>query len=389
MLRLAVHTLLGVAVIALLFAGVSLLALKQTGSRALSVQSGSMEPSIQKGDLVIVKDVPQYQVGDVITYMNPRNENVTITHRIISIDQRGRIVAKGDANGSADKAITARMVVGKVDRVVPGFGTVMDFARTPVGLLLIIYVPALLIVISEMRRLAAHYARRVYRLLRADSRSQPNARHRRLMSVLKTGVVVAVMAPLVLSGSVYAALRSSTVLTGNTISSVAVPQQYVVCLFPEWRNLMSYALGDALYPKLNEAPLALNEPILPGTYRVSGESSDDHLANPNEPVQTNERWFLQLYGDNAGEPAYQTGPTDDLPEDVNTNVSVMDESITFTDTITALRYAHAAWPDSLEIDQFGGRTFDSLTQAEKRQVLWHSVHPGCVTFTRLPADEQF
>jgi signal peptidase I len=69
--------------------GLALLGLSMPigGRRALSVQTGSMEPAIKTGSLVFVTDVSAATIkpGDVITYTDPRNQAQTITHRVRDI----------------------------------------------------------------------------------------------------------------------------------------------------------------------------------------------------------------------------------------------------------------------------------------------------------------
>ena len=64
------------------------------------VESGSMEPSIMTGALVIVRPAESYQIGDVIMF-NDRGARVPTTHRVVdTYSQGGRtwFVTKGDAN---------------------------------------------------------------------------------------------------------------------------------------------------------------------------------------------------------------------------------------------------------------------------------------------------
>src|SRR5690606_17922742 len=110
--------------------GIMLSSFLASGARLLSVQSGSMEPVINKGDLVSVKHVPtrELRVGDVITYTNPQVSNVTVTHRIVALvgDMSGRVVTQGDANEVADQSVLPSQIVGRVERVVPYMGFVVD-----------------------------------------------------------------------------------------------------------------------------------------------------------------------------------------------------------------------------------------------------------------------
>lgn len=80
------------------------------GYSIFSTETGSMSPTIEKGDIVIVKIGEQVQEKDIITY---RSENAFITHRIIDIDGES-IIAKGDNNNTQDNAITKDAIIGKV-----------------------------------------------------------------------------------------------------------------------------------------------------------------------------------------------------------------------------------------------------------------------------------
>lgn len=143
--------------------GVMLCLLLMGGSKLLSVQSGSMEPAISKGDLISVKRTPtrDLRVGDVITYTSPDGSGQTITHRIVSKtnDMTGRIVTQGDANVSADQSVAPAQIVGKVEHHVPYAGFMVDLIKRPIGLIMIIYVPTLLVIIGEIRRLSEQFKR--------------------------------------------------------------------------------------------------------------------------------------------------------------------------------------------------------------------------------------
>ena len=80
------------------------------GYSFFSTATGSMSPTIEKGDVVIVKIGEQVQQNDIITY---KNNNSFITHRIIEIDGEN-IIAKGDNNNTKDEPITEDAILGKV-----------------------------------------------------------------------------------------------------------------------------------------------------------------------------------------------------------------------------------------------------------------------------------
>ncbi|HSX33461.1 MAG TPA: signal peptidase I [Candidatus Saccharimonadales bacterium] len=228
LLRLARHSLNALALTAALAVGLSAVWLHAHGGQLLSVQTGSMTPIIDKGDMVVVTRVParQLAVGDVVTYASPTNPHKTITHRIIRITSQ-QITTKGDANAVADPTFNASSVIGRVRAHVRYAGRALDFARRPVGLLILIYVPALSILFSEMRRLSAAYKKeRPYfapgmeARLRAR-RAPPNYR----AMATKACVALAVVVSFGLAQPVQAALHSTAMLPGNTILTAKLHKQ--------------------------------------------------------------------------------------------------------------------------------------------------------------------
>src|SRR5579871_6491312 len=130
----------------------------QTGYKALTVQTGSMRPAIPQGSLVIDQkpDIKTLNVGDVVTYINPYNTKQTITHRIVRTETKSGLpafVTKGDANASPDREILGGNVVGRVVFHVPYVGTGINWLRTPWGLILLIFIPGILIITDESRRM--------------------------------------------------------------------------------------------------------------------------------------------------------------------------------------------------------------------------------------------
>ncbi|MDA3839690.1 MAG: signal peptidase I [Patescibacteria group bacterium] len=117
------------------------------------VLSGSMEPAIKTGSVIVAKPVADYKIGDIITFgKNTRTETPT-THRIVEIlNDDGDIsyTTKGDANNAADNNKIAKdKVIGKVFLDVPYLGYAISTAKKPYGFLFLIVVPALIIVYGE------------------------------------------------------------------------------------------------------------------------------------------------------------------------------------------------------------------------------------------------
>ncbi|MGX1770236.1 signal peptidase I [Dietzia sp. NPDC055343] len=119
----------------LLVLGFILLALvvipRATGAHAYTVLTGSMEPGIAPGALVVVRPTPadQLSTGDVVTFQPYSGNPAVVTHRITGIffDGAGqmRIQTQGDANNTVDDwALVSEQVRGKLWYSVPHLGRV-------------------------------------------------------------------------------------------------------------------------------------------------------------------------------------------------------------------------------------------------------------------------
>lgn len=104
----------------------------QPGGYAISsVTSGSMEPVLHAGDLVVVHQEKQYHPGNIVIYRR-KGDSHLIIHRIVQI-QNGQVTARGDANAHADPSFAEDRIVGKMMARIPAAGRLLSFFRTPVG----------------------------------------------------------------------------------------------------------------------------------------------------------------------------------------------------------------------------------------------------------------
>jgi len=105
----------------------------------LVVLSGSMEPAIEPGDIVLVEDVPieEIEPGDVVTFQSHPGSETTYTHRVVDVttDKRGTVLTtKGDANEQLDPMQTdADMLVGRVDHTIPKLGKLVAALQGPIA----------------------------------------------------------------------------------------------------------------------------------------------------------------------------------------------------------------------------------------------------------------
>jgi len=104
------------------------------GVGAAVVLSGSMEPALSTGDLLIISETNDYAVGDVIVFQEGR---IAVTHRIINMTQE-HVITQGDANNTPDTPITREQIKGEVILAIPLVGYLVNAIKSPVGTLLII-----------------------------------------------------------------------------------------------------------------------------------------------------------------------------------------------------------------------------------------------------------
>lgn len=163
--RNSVLNTVGVVVLLVLLAPFVMYAVPQTIGAAESyvVMSGSMSPTVQTGDVIFVyeREPSTIETGDVITYsLNDRQREVT-THRVVDIvrnDQGQRLfVTKGDANEDPDPyRVSPGDVIGVmptwngIPARVPFLGHALLFAQSKEGIALLVFVPAGLLVVTEI-----------------------------------------------------------------------------------------------------------------------------------------------------------------------------------------------------------------------------------------------
>lgn len=110
--------------------------------RAYVIVSGSMEPELSIGDLVVVKQENNLKEGDIISFWY--GESI-VTHRIIKIEkENGKNIytTKGDSNNVEDNGtITDENIIGKKIITIPKLGkiTLIFQGKLAIIIMLIIF----------------------------------------------------------------------------------------------------------------------------------------------------------------------------------------------------------------------------------------------------------
>lgn len=116
------------------------------GYGTLEVISGSMEPTIDVGDLIIVNTkYDELKENDIITFYDEKGSFVT--HRIIEIKD-GEYITKGDNNNSEDQGtINKDDIVAKYVTRLNGMGKLMASFQSPITMVLILVIGILVCVL--------------------------------------------------------------------------------------------------------------------------------------------------------------------------------------------------------------------------------------------------
>jgi signal peptidase I len=97
------------------------------------VAGNSMEPLYHQGDLVVVREEPRYQIGDVVAYFDGQLKRYVI-HRIVAGDPAG-FTLKGDHNGWTDSyQPVAREIIGRAWIQLPNLGRGVQSLRSPLAM---------------------------------------------------------------------------------------------------------------------------------------------------------------------------------------------------------------------------------------------------------------
>lgn len=127
-----------------------------------TIVSPSMTPNLKVYDVIVdvkVKKPEDIKVGDIITFISTSSisKGLTITHRVVAITETENGLeykTQGDNNLSPDSTtVQFKNVLGKVLFKVPQLGRLQSFLSSSYGWLIIVVIPALLIILSDILKI--------------------------------------------------------------------------------------------------------------------------------------------------------------------------------------------------------------------------------------------
>ena len=153
------------------------------GYVAFSVQTDSMEGTINPGDLIIGKipdsahDLP---VGTIVSFHEKVDNQVIVnTHRIHEADNSGAVtkyITKGDKEAAADQnPKTENEIISVYQFRIPFAGAFIDFIREPLGFILVLVIPMLAFIAWQAYKLIDIYLKNKKMQMQEEIRSEGKA----------------------------------------------------------------------------------------------------------------------------------------------------------------------------------------------------------------------
>lgn len=155
------------------------------------IQSGSMSPVLEKGDLVFVARRQTYRTGDIVLVHDGKERQVL--HRLVIYNTlTNRILTKGDANDSFDDPLSCEAIHGRLLFSVPKAGILLSVLRSS-GVRLFLLSVALFLTVTGVFFLTDQRQKTAQLSIRGED-VVLNSRFRTMSRSILTGITVLLIA---------------------------------------------------------------------------------------------------------------------------------------------------------------------------------------------------
>lgn len=148
-------------VVLIVFSGISVALWRVHRVSFVSVHTATSQ-FLKHGDAVMTKpaELKQLQTGDLVSYYDPLDTTHIVTTRLQSVlPTNNAFIPSG-----SHEALWSALLIGKVQYRFSYMGYFLDFVRSRIGLVVGVYLPALIVVGNELKLLATAFDRKIYRL---------------------------------------------------------------------------------------------------------------------------------------------------------------------------------------------------------------------------------
>lgn len=148
-LRILLSLLFALLAITILAVGLAARLAPLAGYELFAIRSGSMQPAIPVGSLVVIATAPEEPIaaGEAVAYRLPNG--AVVTHRVVErVDAEAGsfLQTKGDANADPDPSLVpAEWVIGPARLTIPWLGFLLALLGMPIGVVTILSVAGTLV----------------------------------------------------------------------------------------------------------------------------------------------------------------------------------------------------------------------------------------------------
>ena len=283
-----------VILVAFLFLGVKAgIITPEQFPRPYVIYSGSMEPSIKTGSVILTLPSKTYSPGEIISYSLSDKAGDTVTHRIefklypSGVNSEPVFITSGDANKTFDqKELRQKDIIGKVVFTAPYLGYLVDFAKKPWGFILLVIVPVTIIIYEELRFLKGELLKLAFKgqSFKGSRTINPETEDAGISKA--TTFIPLIGAALVLTGVSASFFSDIEQSTGNVFTA------------GEWGPPI------ANYLVINEVLYEPNRDQTPGGQGGSNRGEFVEIYNPTESSADLTNWVLNADGSNVNLPSF-------------------------------------------------------------------------------------
>lgn len=189
--------------------------------RTYVVVSGSMEPTIMTGSLIVTKPVvvDQLHDGQIVAFTSPQSPKDTIVHRIIDSSDKQKIKTKGDNNNAEDNwELAGENVKGEYVFAIPYLGHAGYFVRKPLGFFLMIFLPALVFVFYQILNIRSAIKEEIDRKVKEKIAGKTIAQKEASEKILSIGLIIVGTIAFATQATIKALYTDQATVSGITLS---------------------------------------------------------------------------------------------------------------------------------------------------------------------------
>ena len=187
------------------------------------VSTGSMEPEIITGSVVFsTLKSEEVNKGDIVVFKSPDNQEITVIHRVKDING-DEYTTKGDNNENEDSwTLFKSNILGTVIFTIPYLGYAIDFMKTPLGFGLVLGIPALILIISFIKRIKEGINEEV------EKRTEEEIFKHKIQKEPPVLLLILLISTFLFLGtpsSTYALFSARVTITGMTVSTGEIEER--------------------------------------------------------------------------------------------------------------------------------------------------------------------